>query len=138
MRLFFIVATITNLLFGYINYNVFLNGYTPTAYQAYSSIIFAILWLGIGFYFEGKYRKITFWLSIFWLTGFVLILISYWFNLMLVFMFVTSFFCSPIYGVSYFIKVPPTVTFSLICMISTYGMALIGIVIRKSLMVLRS
>lgn len=133
MTLFLIIATMTNLLFSYLNFGAFMKGYTPTLFQAYGSIICILFWFAIAFYYEGINNRTFSTITYFWITGFIIIPLTYWLNLIIVFLPASLIWASPFYGIRYFIKIPSNLNLALLCMLIPYGAAVLGLALRKAL-----
>ncbi|MBK1812149.1 hypothetical protein JHL18_16115 [Clostridium sp. YIM B02505] len=116
-----------SIVFGIFNFKIYMIGNKPNLTQGFISIFFIVLWLLYGFVMGYKDSKLFFRdITVYWVTGFVLSLITLAFNWFILSVPLSCIFLTPLYGLRYFFKEPLTSNFFYIVIIVTYLAGVFG------------
>ncbi len=132
--MFKIVVFIAPILFSSINFNAYLKGSKPNIYQLLFSILFVALWFLYGLYMGNK--KVNYFLklsTLYWGTGLLLFVLSYFSNLYVIFIPVALYFAGPLYGLKYFLDTLPDIQFVVLSIIIICGLSVIGYIVGKNM-----
>lgn len=118
---------IVSVPFSILNFSAYLKGHMPSISQALSSVVFILLWFLCTFFISKRNVgiKASSW---FWGGGALLLTPAFFdiFNIPAFFIF-----AGPLYGLSYFLKMPSDINLALTCIAITYGVSLVGSMLGK-------
>lgn len=116
-----------SLPFSYLNFSAYLKGGMPSIFQAFLSLLFIFLWFLCAFFMRHRNVGIKA-ASWYWGGGALLLALAFIGEsvLLLPSILLTSVFVGPLYGLRYFLKIPPDFQLVFTYIIIAYGVCLIG------------
>ncbi|MFN7253545.1 MAG: hypothetical protein ACK4M9_22645 [Anaerobacillus sp.] len=137
MHKHFIIIIIVSAFFGLINYNSFVMNSEPGFLQAFSSILFIILWLGYGMLGAKSHPFVfLFYLTCYFGVGAFLLVFGI-FAMFFVYYPVAIVFTIPIYGgIRYFFDIMPSLRLEMLSILLLYVSCLCGYLLRRIYMIL--
>ena len=122
-----IISCITLIIFTFLNSQGLIDGPSPSINNFGVSVLFLLLWFGYGLIRGRKKNKAFFFFSfIFWIIGFLIILICIWLHTT-PFLIIALFYIGPMNGMNYFNVVSSSLLFSsVVCTIVPLIITTIG------------
>ncbi|GFP76418.1 hypothetical protein [Clostridium fungisolvens] len=115
------LIVLVSIVFGVLNFKVYMIGNKPDLTQGFISIFFIALWLLYGFVMGNKNSKhFVKFITVYWVVGFVLNLITLFFNWFILSIPLSCIFFIPLYGLRYFFREPLSSNFFYIAILITY------------------
>lgn len=121
-----LVLITLSIPFSLLNFNAYLKGGMPGAYQTISSITFLLLWFTSAFYLSRKNRSVLLAYTCYWGTGALLSTIGYSWNMDLIYILSVFLYAGPVYGVRSLIGIPSNLDLVLLCTAIAYIATLLG------------
>lgn len=121
-----LLLIILSIPFSLLNFDAYLKGGMPNAYQTISSVTFLLLWFISAYYLSRKNRSVLIAFSCYLGIGALLSAIGYFWDIGLVYILTVFLYAGPVYGVRSFIGIPSDIELVQLSIAITYIASLLG------------